>query len=166
MKLLEIPAAIDAAIDFFVDPETGEIKSEEETLAICEALEGERLGKIDWLAKRVVNSAAELEALQDHKRTIDARIKAKKNEIERLKRFIGMALQGEKRTTEDGLVKISYRTTKDSVKLDDLEMIPIEFFKTPRTESNVSKTEIKEKIQAGEIVPGAHLEDKTSVIIK
>ena len=67
MKLLEIPAAIDAAIDFFVDPETGEIKSEEETLAICEALEGERLGKIDWLAKRVVNSAAELEALQDHK---------------------------------------------------------------------------------------------------
>lgn len=166
MTLLEIPKAIDDAIDFFIDPETGEIKSEEETLAICEQLEGERLGKIGWLAKRVVNSAAELEALQDHKRTIDARIKAKKNEIERLKRFIGLALNYEKYTTEDGLVKISYRTTKDSVKLDNLDEIPIEYFKTPRTESNVSKTAIKEMIQAGEIVPGAHLEDSISTIIK
>lgn len=166
MKLLDIPQAIDDAIDFMIDPETGEIKTEEETLAICEALEGERLEKIEWLAKRVINSAAELDALKEHKRTIDARIKARNAEIERLKRFIGIVLKGEKFKATDGTVSVSYRTTKDTVKIDNLDAIPAEFFKTPHTESNLAKTAIKEAIQSGAAVPGAHLEDSTSTIVK
>lgn len=166
MKLLEIPQAIDDAIENFVDPETGEILSEEETLAICEKLEGERLEVIEWLCKKAINEDAELEALQEHKRKIDARIKAKENSIKRLKKFIGISLEGEKFKSSDALVSVMYRTTKNTVKIDSIESIDDKWFKKPHTENNLAKTAIKEAILNGEQVAGAHLEDSTSVIIK
>lgn len=165
-RLLEVPQAIEDAIDNMIDPETGEILSEDEVLKICEELEGERIKKIEWLAKMVVNKNAEIDALSNHKRDIDKRLKAAKSSVESLKTFIRLALQGEKYKAEDGSVSISYRNTKDVVLVDELTAIPDMYFKTPHTESNLNKTLIKEAISMGSLVPGAHLEDTVSTIIK
>lgn len=163
-KLLEIDQAIEDAIDNFVDPETGELLSEEETLKLIEALEYEKLEKIKYLSRLVVNKTAELEALKEHKRQIDKRMKSTSGSIERLKSFIKVALKGEK--FKDETVSVSYRNNRDVTTIDMIEAIPDEYFKTPHTESNLNKTAIKEAIQNGQLVPGCHLEDTVSVIIK
>lgn len=166
MKLLDIPQAIDDAIDMMVDPETGEILSEDEILALCESLEMERDKKVEYLAKVVINLKAEEEALANHKSVIDKKLSANRNRQNSIKKFVRLALNGENWKSEDGLASISYRTTKDTVKIDDINEVDEKYFRTPHTESNLSKTAIKEAIQAGLVVKGAHLEDSISTIIK
>jgi len=165
-KLLEVPKAIEDAIDNFVDPETGEILSEEETLKLCEELEAEKIQKVEWLSKMVINLGAEIDALSNHKRDIDKRLKSAKAKEERLKKFIGMVLEYEKYKSEDGQVSISYRKNSNTTKIDLIDAIPDEYFKTPHVESNLNKTAIKDALMNGMAVPGAHLEDTVSVIIK
>ena len=49
-------------------------------------------------------------------------------------------------------------TASKAVKVVDQELLPNEFIKTKITES-VDKTAIKNKLKAGEVVPGAEMEE-------
>lgn len=165
-KLHEIPEAIEILSNMMCDPETGEILTEEETNEQLEALSMEFDKKMEYLCKLAINESAEAEMLKKHKLDIEKRQKAAENKVKRLKSYIKNALQNNKFKSADGLVSVSYRTTKDKVMIDDLASIPDTFFKIQYTESNLSKTVIKEAIKGGADVPGVHLEDSVSVIIK
>lgn len=166
MNAIEAQMMIDAILEMMVDPETGEVVSEEEALKLAEDYEATKLDKCEWILKRINEENYKIEAMENQYKTIGKMIKTKKNLVERLSRYVAKALDYQKWETPDGLAKISYRVTHDKVTVDDIEKIPIEYFKTPRYESNLSKTAIKDAIQKGELVAGAHLEDSTSVIVK
>ena len=166
MNAIEAQMMIDAILEMMVDPETGEVVSEEEALELAETYEATVLDKCEWMLKRINEEKYKIEAMENQYKAIGKMIKTKKNLVERLSKYVAIALAYQKWETPDGLAKISYRTTKDKVTVDDIDQIPIEYFKTPRYESNLSKTDIKEQIQNGTPVPGVHLEDSTSIIVK
>lgn len=166
MNAIEAKMMIDTILEMMVDPESGEVLSEEESLKVAESYEAEVLTKCEWMLKRVAEENYKIEAMENQKRTLDKMIKTKKHLVERLSKYVAMALDYEKWETPDGLAKISYRTTKNKVTVDNIEEIPIEFFKTPRYESNLAKTDLKDAILNGNEIPGVHLEDNTSIIIK
>lgn len=166
MNAIEAQMMIDAILEMMVDPETGEVVSEDEALKLAETYEAQVLDKCEWMLKHITTEKYKIEAMENQKKTLDKMIKTKKNCVDRLSKYVAMALKYEKWETPDGLAKISYRTTKDKVTVDDINEIPIDYFKTPRYESNLSKTELKEAIQSGTSVPGVHLEDSTSIIVK
>lgn len=166
MNAIEAQLMIDAILEMMVDPETGEVLSEDEALKVAEEYEATVLDKCEWMLKKVTEEKYKIEAMENQKRTLEKMIKTKKNLVERISKYVAMALKYQKWETPDGLAKISYRTTKDKVTVDDIDAIPLAYFKTPRVESNLSKTMIKEAIQDGCQLPGVHLEDSTSIIVK
>lgn len=165
-KVWQIPQAIDDALENLIDPETGEMLSEEEVLAICEKLEGERDEKVEYFCKLIANYTAEVDALKNQKKKFDSRIKTRSNSIDYLKDYVRLLLNGEKWVAEDASVSVSYRNTKNVVEIVNLDAVPDEYFKTPHTESNLNKTAIKESLLNGSNVAGCTLVDKVSTIIK
>lgn len=165
-KLFEIPEQIELIGENLVDPETGEMLTEEEARAMIDSLEEEKDKKVEYLCKLIKNYKAEADALKTQKQSFDARQKAAERKAESIKNYLKFALKGEKWKAEDASVSISYRNTKDTVKIDDLDSIDEMYFKCPHTESNLSKTMIKEALKNGDKVVGAHLEDSVSIIIK
>lgn len=165
-KLFEINEQIEIIADMLVDPETGEVLSEQEAKNLIDKYEMQKDRKIEYLCKLIKNYKAEADALKVQKLEFEKRQKTAENKANSIKNYIGYVLNGEKWKADDASVSVSYRTTKETVKIDDVEALPSDCFKNPKIESNVSKTKIKELIQAGIDVPGAHLEDSISVIIK
>lgn len=141
-----------------IDTETGEIIDEER----LKALEMERDKKIEGVILWVKDLIAESKAVKEEAKALQARAKACDNKAESLKRFIEYALEGQKFKTER--CSVSYRSSK-SIVIDNPLAIPEDFWKTP-TEDWISKTAIKEAIERGDTVEGAHQEEKTGIIIK
>ncbi len=166
LKLWEIPKAAEDIMEMLVDPETGEILSDDEAYELLSNYIDEADKKTEWIAKEIKNLKAEAEALREQKRTFDQRIKAAENKAERLKNYLNFALNGEKWKADDGSITISYRTSSNVVKVTELDSIEEKYFKTPHTESNLNKTMIKSDLLHGVEVPGAELIDKRSVIVK
>lgn len=149
---------IDKDILACVDLETGEIIEPEK----LDALEMEREKKIEGVILWRKDLVAEEKALDDEIKILTARKKACQNKAEQLKNYAQYALQGEKFKTER--CSVSYRTTK-SIVIDDLHSLPVEVWKD-LTEDWISKGKIKDLIEAGQEVKGAHQEEKQSIIIK
>lgn len=166
MNAIEARMMIETILENLVNPETGEVLAEDEALMVAAEYEAEKLEKCEWMLKHIAEEKYKIEAMENQKRNLEKMIKTKKNIVERLIKYIAIALDYQKFETSDGLAKISYRATKDKVTIDDINMIPIEYFKTPRNETYLSKTAIKEAIAGGDYVPGVHLENTVSIIVK
>ncbi len=166
LRLFEIDAAIAAVSDMMVDPETGEILDAEEVVAKLDELEMDKERKIEYITKEIKNLKAEAEIVKAQKSAFDKRLKATNNKVSYLENYLQLSLGGEKWKAKDGSVSISYRNTKNVVNITDLTSIPEEYFKTPHTESNINKTQLKDDILNGKSVAGAELINKTSLIIK
>lgn len=149
---------IDNEILGCVDMETGEI-IDEERLA---ALEMERDAKIEGIILWRKDLMAEAEAVKTEGKKLYDRARVCENKAEQLKRYIEHALEGNKFKTER--CSVSYRSSK-SVVIDDLLSIGSDYIK-PFSEDWISKSKIKEAIDAGKEVKGAHIEEKQSIIIK
>ena len=165
-RLFEIPEAMEAITEMLVDPETGEVLTEEEANKLLADYQEEASKKIEYICKIIKNSKAEAEALKAQKQEFEKRQKAAERKAESLKNYLKFALNGQKWKADDSSVTVSYRNNKDTVKIDSVESLPDQFFRCPHIESNVSKTAIKDVLLNGGTVPGAHLEDTVSVIIK
>ena len=145
---------IDSSLMNLIDDETGEILDKE----AFDALVMERDTKIENVALWVKNENAMAEA---RKRTAENRVKSLKN-------YLLYALQGEKFSTSK--VKIGY-THSTATKIQD-EAAFIEWAKKNRQdllrfkEPEIAKTEVKDALKAGAELPGASLEENTSVTIK
>jgi hypothetical protein len=61
-------------------------------------------------------------------------------------------------------MKVSLRKSVQTI-IDDLDQVPKQY-KTVKVETTPDKTAIKKAIQEGEIIKGAHLEEKNNLQIK
>lgn len=162
MTLYDIDINIAAALGRAVDPETGEI-IDEQAAAELDQLQMDRNQKVENIGMAYKNARATAEALKAEIDSLRKRYRAANNAAESLKKYAAYALQGEK--FETPRVKISYRKVNGSCKIDDPTKVPLEYL-GKLTEDSFSKTAIKAAIQDGKDVPGAHLEDSVSTIIK
>ena len=149
---------IDNEILACVDMETGEIVDEEK----LEALEMEREKKIEGIILWRKDLLAEADAVKAEAKKLSDRAKILDNKAEQLKKYIEHALNGDKFKTER--CSVSYRSGK-SIVIDNAILVPGKYYKDI-TEDWVSKTAVKAAIEAGEVVPGAHQEERQSIIIK
>lgn len=148
---------IDDAILACVDTDTGEIIDESQ----LNALQMERDAKIEGVAMWKKENDAEAAALAEEIKKLTARKNACLNRSESLKRYLAMALDGQKFKT--ARVAISYRAS-ESVVVDDITQISDEYLKHPEPEA--SKTAIKDALKAGKAVSGAHLEKSVNLIVR
>lgn len=154
MTLYEIDNAISQCIDW----ETGEITD----LIYLEQLEMERSKKIENVAlycKELAhfsdNLKEEIESMQKRKKTAD-------NAVKRLKGWLAMACDAKKFETPK--TRVSFRQTEETV-IDNEELI-LKKYMTKKVTYTISKTLIKDAIESGTKVKGAHIEKKWSTIIK
>ena len=149
---------IDNDILSCVDTETGEIVDE----ARLDALEMEREKKIEAVILWRKDLMAEAKAVKEEAQNLSKRAKTCENKAEQLKHYVDYALGGEKFKTDR--CSVSYRTTS-SIVIDEPGKVPAAFWK-PISEDWISKTALKEAIENGKEIAGAHQEEKQSIIIK
>lgn len=156
MTLYEINDQIKNAIELGFDPETGEILDE----SALEQLQLDRNEKVENICLFIKDLKAEAAALDAEKKNLDARATVAKKKADSLSRYLQTMLDGEKFKT--ARCSVSYRKTS-AVIVDDENELP-ELCVRIRKEPN--KTAIKDYINAGVSVPGAHIEERQSMIIK
>jgi len=159
MKLYEIDAAIAALID-----ENGEVID----LETLDLLTMAREQKIENVVMLVKDLRASVEALKAEEKTLSDRRDTYENNIERLKEWLRYALAGSKFSTPK--CSVSWRRNNVAVidepavmayavenNRDDLLVYP---------EPKLARKVITECLKSGDEIPGAHFEEKLSVIIK
>lgn len=161
MNLYEINQEIEKAFDEAIDPETGELISEE-AFEYLDQLEAERDMKIENIGCWIKNLAAEAKALKEEKQAFADRQRRAEKKAESLKTYLTGALNGEKFITDR--VAISFRKS-ETVDVTDVDRLPLSL---RRVETNImpDKTGIKKAIKAGENIKGAVLIEKKNIQIK
>lgn len=166
MKLYEVNAAIEEIFEQMVDPETGEILSDSETLmAQLDSLQMERQRILEYLAKLVLNTRAEAAALKEE----ESRLKDRRSRLARRESSLMDVLDREcsGKKTDLGIATLSYRKTS-RVEISDAEMAVrwlkrnkhTDCYRIPAPE--VAKAEVKKLISQGTKVPGcAVVEDRS-----
>jgi len=141
-----------------VDMETGEIIDEEK----LNALEMEREKKIEAVILWRKDLIAEADAVKAEGAKLYKRGKICENKAEQLKKWIEYALAGDKFKTDR--CSVLYRKTT-SIVIDDVYALPADVWKE-LSEEWISKSKIKEMLEAGKEVKGAHQEEKQGIIIR
>ena len=158
---------IDSAILACTDQETGEIIDPE----ALTALQMERDRKIEGVALWVKDLKAEAEAIGNEVKALTARKKAAENKAERLKAWLGDALEGE--VFKTGKVRISYTHNSRLNVIDEQSVVnyiqthyqdPEELLRFQLPE--IRKDAVKAAIRDGADIPGACIEATESVVIK
>ena len=158
MKLYEIENAILDCIDL----ETGEVIDTER----LDALQMERVAKIENVALWIKDLKAEAEAIKAEKMALAERQRVAENKAESLKKWLAYALDGQKFIT--ARCAISFRKT-EKVEISDVGMIRLmkehdELLTYKDPEPN--KTAIKQALKDGLSVQGVQLVQNMSTIIK
>ena len=160
MTLYELTDEVYRLYEFAEDPEC----DEEVFKDTLEALQGDIEVKSDGYAKVIRQLEAdqkaieaEVERLETRKNTIKNRIKTMKESLQNA--FTALDIQ--KMKTD--LFTFYIQKNAPSVIIDDPEGVPDEFFKVKK---ELSKTSIKEAIEAGEDIRFAHLEQSESIRIR
>jgi hypothetical protein len=147
---------IDKAILECVDAETGEIIDDK----ALEELELARDNKIENIACWIKNLKADAESYKKEKEVFIQKEKAAKNKAESLKRYLEMALGGEKFKTSK--VSISYRKS-EIIEIDEIEKLSDKFIKI---EKKADKKAIKAAIKEGAEIVGARIVENNNIQIK
>ena len=159
-SLYEINAQIEQAWSAAVDPETGEIISEEAAQAV-EQLNMAREDKIENLALYYKNLTAEAKALKNEKLALEARQSAAEKKAESIKKYLASSMNGEKYKSEK--VAISWRKS-ESVSVDENAFLPDDYMTFKEPVPNL--TAIKKALKAGEKIDGATLTSSNNIQIK
>lgn len=159
-SLYEINAQIEQAWNAAVDPETGEIISEEAAQAV-EQLTMAREDKIENLALYYKNLTAEAKALKNEKLALEARQSAAEKKAESIKKYLASSMNGEKYKSEK--VAISWRKS-ESVSVDENAFLPDDYMTFKEPVPNL--TAIKKALKAGEKIDGATLTSSNNIQIK
>jgi hypothetical protein len=129
--------------------------------AKLDAIECTRDLKMENVVKAFKNEAALSDMIRGELKALQQRIKSHDSAAEWLKKYLGnFVKEGEKREFSCG--KISWRKSSPVI-IDDLKAIPEQYIKV---EYSAMKTEIKEAIEKGETITGAHIEQKQNIQIK
>lgn len=170
MNIWEIDARIAQIIDRdddeeYTDQETGEIMTIAQAL---EQLEMARNDKIEGAALAGKNLAAVIKQIEEAEKDLKKRKNAAERKLAECKKYLLHALTREDGETEkfkSALTTVFVRRNNPSVIIDDEDALPKEFMREVLVVTP-NKSEIKEVIDRGIKVPGAHLEQSRSVMIK
>lgn len=161
MKLYEIDHAIAQELEFLEQAEeTGE--TPESIKERLDALQVEREAKLAAIVAVAKNLSAEAEACRAEARSLTARARHNEKRIEGLKWYVGQVLKGEK--WSNGVHSISYHRSKETEVFDEKILPYIYLRETHYYEPDLEL--IKQDIKCGTSVPGAKVNDKTSVLFK
>lgn len=130
-----------------------------------EALEGEIEYKADCYAKIITSLTAQSDAITKEIRRLTSRRQACDNNIARMKAVLMEAMEAtNKQKFRTDLYSYSIRKTASHVVVHNLQEIPSEYLKVAAPEP--IKAKIKEALDKGENVPGAHLEPGITLSIR
>ena len=156
---------IDRSILALVDPETGEILD----VDALEQLQMERETKLENVACWIKNMSAESAAIRQEEMNLAERRKYLERKIDRLKKYLADALNGEKFQTAKCSVtfrKVSKVEITDSVAAamwcEDNGMGDLVAYSAP----TVSKNELAKLLKAGTEIPGAAIAEGISMGVK
>lgn len=139
-------------------------------LDTLEAIEGEIEIKADNIACIIKTLDYESQAIADEIKRLQERKKAKENKSASLKEYLFSAMQSlGKLRIETARNKLSIRNNPVKVVISNLEALkPLSWVWKQRelTESDIDKTALKSRLQAGEAIEGATLEQEQSLSIK
>lgn len=145
----------------WADPDTGEILDEDVACAL-NALTLARDEKIENIALWYKDTLAEAEAIKAEEKKLETRRRGKERLAESLKRYLDYSLGGQKFSSPR--VAISFRNVENGkTVIDDPTLVPIGYQKIM---TEPIKSLIAKAIKAGVDVPGAHLEDSHTVIVR
>lgn len=170
MKLYEINEEIARLTDtLLVDEETGEIVGDTEEFCYqLEALNMEKKRILEYLAKMVLNTRSDAEALKTEEQRLKARREKLEKKAEKLLAVIDREC-GEK--TDLGVATLSYRASTavevtDSKKAVYWLMLNGHNNCYRMKEPEVSKTDVKALIKSGTEVPGCAIVERQTYSLK
>lgn len=143
-----------------VDVETGEILDAD----ALDALDMELAEKVENCACWVKNQKALSEAIREEVARLTERRRAIDARVERLKRYMLGAVETAGGRVETARARVSTRRSS-AVVVDCMEALP-EAYVTQRVEVSPDKAAIRDAVGAGASVPGAHVEQRKTVVIK
>lgn len=158
----DFTALQDAVLD--ADADTGEI--DEALVALFDEIQISAEDAVLGAANVYRSAKAEIELykqeekrLEEMRERLEARLDAFSGAVEKFCTRMGIE-------KIDGVhAQVGFKKNPPSVKVDNEEEIPEEFFRT-KIEKTIDKTAIKKAIQAGVEVPGAHIEQLRKFYIK
>lgn len=166
MNLYEIDSRIASLLDGTVDEETGEILTDYDAL---DALLMERDEKREAVACHIVNLRREAEAIRTQEKILAERRKALEFRADRAMIYLRETSHGEE--LRSPRVTVTFRKAPPSAVFDS-ESRFIEWAAVNREEflrykaPEIDRVAVKKAIQSGEIIPGATVESKISMVVK
>lgn len=169
MKLYEVNQLIADIFEQLVNPETGEVIPDEALLAQLDSLQMERSRILEYLAKLVLNTKADIAALKEEEQRLKERRATFDRKVDRLMSILNRECAGEK--TDCGVATVCYRRTTKVEVADNRTAISWlkangydDCYKQPEPE--VSKTEVKKLLQGGMEIPGITLTQDLSCSLR
>lgn len=160
MKLYEVNQAIEGIFELLVDPETGELLPDENLLMQLDALQMERSRILEYLAKLVLNTRAQMSALKEEEKRLKERRASLERKDDRLMAILDRECAGQK--TDCGVATVCYRKTTRVEVGDDAAAVSWlmenghnNCYKVSAPE--LSKSEVKKLLVTGTEVPGVAL---------
>jgi len=148
---------IDKAIEDLIDKETGEITDE----AAFEELRMEKAEKVRNIALLVKNLRSDAASYKAEEDAFKARRQAAEAKADWLTGYLKKHLNGE--AVKDTQFEITWRKSQRSDVFDE-EAIPVDYKKWQAPK--IDRDGILRALKAGQAVPGARLEEHTSIRIK
>ena len=162
MKIYEIPGALRELLDRLdADPDTGEVDGE--ALAAYAEYNAAAAEKLEGTACYVRELKAEADAIKAEEERLAKRRKALENKSERLKNYMMPALEAMGGKVKGVMASVRIGTSQ-AVTVFDIDALP-DAFKHVKTTIDPDKVALKKALKSGEVIPGAALEDRQSVVI-
>lgn len=162
MKIYEIPGALRELLDRLdADPDTGEVDGE--ALAAYAEYNAAAAEKLEGTACYCRELKAEAEAIKAEEERLAKRRKALENKSERLKNYMMPALEAMGGKVKGVMASVRIGKSQ-AVTVFDIDALP-DAFKHVKTTIDPDKVALKKALKSGEVIPGAALEDRQSVVI-
>lgn len=162
MKLYEIPGALRDLLDRLdADPDTGEVDGD--ALAAYAEYQGQAAEKLEGTACYMRELEAEAEAIKAEEDRLAKRRKALENKSSRLKTYMMPVLEAMGGKVKGVMASVRIGKSQ-TVTVFDLDALP-DAFKRVKTTIAPDKVALKNALKSGEVIPGAALEDRQSVVI-
>ena len=121
--------------------------------------------KVDAIGYAVRKRKAEIAFLQEEERRIRARRQAMESRLERFREYLRDTFRANDLTKLKGMKTTMYLLRSESVDIYHQAELPEKFVVT-KVEHQPDRAKIKEAIKSGSTVPGAQLQEKTSLVVK
>ena len=121
--------------------------------------------KVDAIGYAVRKRKAEIAFLQEEERRIRARRQAMESRLERFREYLRDTFRTNNLTKLKGMKTTMYLMKSESVDVFHAAELPEKFVVT-KIEHQPDRAKIKEAIKNGSTVPGAQLQERTSLVVK